>query len=84
MIITKEHQESWVNSYIKDKHTTDECIGFIDGINKALDYISNQQPDKMVKVSDVVKYIEANSNINDNGYKSVEYYDLKQYLNELE
>ena len=26
MIITKEHQESWVNAYVKEKHTTDECI----------------------------------------------------------
>jgi ubiquinone biosynthesis protein len=32
MIITKEQQEAWVNAYIKEKHTQDECIGFIDGI----------------------------------------------------
>jgi hypothetical protein len=37
MIITKEQQEAWVNTYVKEKHSTDECIGFIDGINKTLE-----------------------------------------------
>jgi hypothetical protein len=42
MIITKEHQESWVNAYIKEKHTTDECTGFIDGIEKALGFVQEK------------------------------------------
>lgn len=40
MIVTKEQQEAWVNAYVKEKHNTDECIGFIDGVNKALDVVS--------------------------------------------
>ena len=41
MLITKEQQEAWVNAYVKEKHTQDECIGFIDGVNKALDVVKN-------------------------------------------
>ena len=44
MIITKEQQEAWVSEYIKQKHTQDECIGFIDGLNKALGFIAMQNP----------------------------------------
>ena len=40
MIITKEQQEVWVNAYVKEKHTADECIGFIDGVNKVLDVVN--------------------------------------------
>lgn len=41
MLITKEQQEAWVEAYVKEKHTQDECIGFIDGINKTLDVVKN-------------------------------------------
>jgi hypothetical protein len=41
MIITKEHQEELVSNYIKEKHNQDECIGFIDGLNKALELVKN-------------------------------------------
>ena len=37
MIVTKEQQEALLNKYIKDKHNTDECVGFVDGINAALE-----------------------------------------------
>ena len=40
MIITKEQQEAWVSNYVKEKHTQDECIGFIDGVEKALDVVN--------------------------------------------
>ena len=46
MIITKEQQEKIVEKYVKDKHNTDECIGFIDGINatiRLINRIKNQQ-----------------------------------------
>ena len=39
MIITKEQQEAWLRNYAKD-HNTDECYGFIDGINKAIEVIA--------------------------------------------
>ena len=60
MIITKEHQESWVNAYIKDKHTTDECIGFIDGINKTLESINTATP-KMIPVEELEKLVKENT-----------------------
>lgn len=44
MIITKEQQESWVNAYVKEKHTTDECVGFIDGIEKVLSFVQEKMP----------------------------------------
>ena len=42
MLVTKEQQESWLDSYIKEGHTIDECSGFIDGINKALTYVQEK------------------------------------------
>lgn len=41
MIVTKEHQEALVNKYVKEKHNTDECIGFIDGLNSGLELVKN-------------------------------------------
>lgn len=40
MIVTKEQQEALVDKYIKEKHNQDECIGFIDGINAALELVN--------------------------------------------
>ena len=42
MLITKEQQETWENAYIKEGHGIDECSGFIDGINKALNYVQEK------------------------------------------
>jgi hypothetical protein len=41
MIVTKEHQEALVEKYVKEKHNQDECIGFIDGLNTALELVKN-------------------------------------------
>jgi len=40
MIITKEQQEAIVDKYIKEKHSTDEVLGFIDGINATIELIN--------------------------------------------
>ena len=40
MLVTKAQQEAILNKYIKEKHTTDECIGFVDGINATLDLVN--------------------------------------------
>jgi hypothetical protein len=40
MLITKEQQEAWVSNYVNEKHTQDECIGFIDGVEKALGVVN--------------------------------------------
>lgn len=42
MIITKEQQQSWIDNYIKEKHTQDECAGFIDGVEKVISVISQE------------------------------------------
>jgi hypothetical protein len=39
MLVTKEHQEALVAKYVKDGHTTDECLGFVDGINAILEMV---------------------------------------------
>jgi hypothetical protein len=41
MIVTKEHQEAMVDKYVKEKHNQDECLGFIDGLNAALELVKN-------------------------------------------
>lgn len=40
MIVTKEQQEAILNKYIKEKHNTYECSGFVDGINAALELVN--------------------------------------------
>lgn len=32
MILTKEHQEALVSNYVREGHSQEQCIGFIDGI----------------------------------------------------
>ena len=69
MIVTKEHQEALVSNYVKEKHNADECLGFIDGLNKALELVKNltipvvnnwvaiestEQPERVTEV--MVKY----------------------------
>lgn len=65
MLITKEQQEAWVNAYVKEKHNADECIGFIDGVNKALGVVKNNivLPDVMCSLPlqefmDEVEYMQ--------------------------
>lgn len=41
MLITKEHQEQLISNYIKEGHSTDECIGFIDGFQKSMEMVDN-------------------------------------------
>lgn len=43
MIVTKEEQERLVELYVKEKHTTDECMGFIDGINAILTHLIKKE-----------------------------------------
>ena len=55
MIITKEQQESLVEKYIREKHNQDECIGFIDGINAALELIKKIESIKYFPDIDIDK-----------------------------
>ena len=36
MLVTKEQQEAWLDSYIKEDHNFDECVGFMEGINNLM------------------------------------------------
>jgi hypothetical protein len=47
MILTRETQQAWVNAYAQEKHTIDERLGFVDGINKAVQYISQNLKPKL-------------------------------------
>mgnify|MGYP003634310624 CR=1 FL=1 len=40
MLVTKTQQEAILDKYMKEKHNTDECIGFVDGINATLEMIN--------------------------------------------
>jgi len=40
MLITKEQQEALVHNYIKSGRNLDECVGFIDGVEKAMELIT--------------------------------------------
>jgi hypothetical protein len=39
MLITKEQQEALINNYVKEKHSQDEVMGFIDGVHKTMELI---------------------------------------------
>ena len=39
MLITKEQQEAVLDKYIKEKHSIDECAGFVDGLKAMLELI---------------------------------------------
>ncbi len=42
MLITKEQQEKLLNKYINEKHSTEECSGFIDGMNAMMEFIGGK------------------------------------------
>lgn len=42
MIITKEEQEALLKNYKNAGHSTDECLGFIDGMKAMLNLIYNK------------------------------------------
>ena len=55
MLVTKEQQEAWLNTYIKEGHSMDCCMGFIDGIEKALSYM--QEKMKPVAINEALDSI---------------------------
>jgi len=54
MLITKEQQEALVDAYIKEKHNQDECIGFIDGINKTIELMINIELNKLKDIKEKI------------------------------
>jgi hypothetical protein len=50
MLITKEQQEALLEDYIKRKHSQDECIGFIDGMNAVIELILRLELSKVERL----------------------------------
>ena len=48
MLITKEQQEALINNYAKENHSQDECLGFIDGVEKAMELVEKFSIDKSI------------------------------------
>ena len=46
MLITREQQEALLTKYVNEKHSTDECIGFTDGMKAMLELISKIENEK--------------------------------------
>jgi hypothetical protein len=61
MLITKEQQEALVDKYVKEKHTADECIGFIDGINAILELAVRISTLKKTKITNL--YVDKNRSV---------------------
>ena len=40
MLISKDVQEAMLENYINNNHTTDECIGFIDGMEAMMELVN--------------------------------------------
>lgn len=47
MLITKEIQEAMITKYVNERHSQDECIGFIDGMQAMLDLVTRLMQDKV-------------------------------------
>lgn len=63
MLITKEQQEAWIVAYAKAKHTTDECIGFIDGINHTLEKISQLYAKQKAQTEELERWISVDDEL---------------------
>ena len=66
MLITKEQQEALVHNYIKAKHNTDECIGFIDGVHETMKLIERIYKESEINKSKYKTNENLHSNLSDN------------------
>ena len=64
MIVTKEHQEALLNKYATDGHNTDECIGFIDGLNAALELVKNSTISVAVHQRNLLNWMQDENDFN--------------------
>lgn len=86
MLITKEQQEALVYMYVRDKHTTDECIGFIDGVNSIMELIGKIDKEKgttdiEIILIDFLSFLNENGYIND--YDFVYETQIKKFINQI-
>ena len=49
MLVTKEQQEILIHKYLKENHNSNECIGFIDGINATLELLGRIEKQEQFK-----------------------------------
>ncbi len=47
MLITKEQQQALIDNYISQGHNRDECIGFIDGVERTMELIDKVSKNRM-------------------------------------
>jgi hypothetical protein len=62
--------EQMLTNYINEKHNQDECAGFIDGFEKAVEVILEELDGQYVEVTDTY-FVESSINIGINRAKSV-------------
>lgn len=81
MLITKEQQEALVNNYIKAGHSQDECIGFIDGLNKMLEQVSSLEIPSVVQKREMLVTFSEDWNLNNCDDKThITDDDIENYL----
>ena len=81
MIITKEQQERILQKYINEKHNTDECIGFIDGINSTIELINKLTIHDVSNQRELlIAFMEYLSELT----MGIDYYDQEELLNKFE
>jgi hypothetical protein len=68
MLITKESQEALVHNYLKRGYSTDQNIGFIDGVEKAMELIERIYKESEINKSKYKSKTNENlhSNLSDN------------------
>lgn len=49
MIITKEHQEAMVRNYAKQGKSSEQVIGFIDGLYEMVNLVTKKSIDELKK-----------------------------------
>jgi len=64
MIVTKEHLEALLKKYAKYGHNTDECIGFIDGLNAALELVKNSTISVAVHQRNLLNWMQDENEFN--------------------
>lgn len=51
MLITKEQQEALLDTYAKEGHTIDQCVGFVDGMVRLIELLIKIEANKIKPLS---------------------------------
>jgi hypothetical protein len=66
MLITKESQEALIHNYIKRGYSTDQNIGFIDGVHETMELIERIYKESEINKSKYKTNENLHSNLSDN------------------